>query len=134
MGWGMAIKYAPQNGSILVCDYDGILPEMVKRRPVVVVSSVSEGLCIVVPLSTSPPVHIQPWNLKVVLSEPLPPPYIQMTCWAKCDMVQSVSFERLFLLREGKDNGKRKYISRSVGEENLAAIRSGIWRAVSASR
>ena len=130
----MPIKYAPQNGSILICDFDGMAPEMVKRRPVVVVSSVSEGLCIVVPLSSSPPIHVQPWNLKIVLQQPLPKPYISMTCWAKCDMVQSVSFERLYLFRGEKENGKRQYISRSVSDEMLAAIRSGIWQAVSAIR
>jgi hypothetical protein len=39
----MAIQYAPRNGTILLCDFTGIEPEMVKRRPVVMVSSVSCG-------------------------------------------------------------------------------------------
>lgn len=127
----MAIQYAPQNGSILLCDYDGMVPEMIKRRPVVVVSSVAPHLCMVVPLSTTPPTRSFPWVIKIVLEEPLPAPYLDMTCWVKCDMVSSVSFDRLNLFHAGKDNGKRIYLSRSVSNATLTAIRSGIWQAVS---
>ena len=130
----MAIRYTPQNGSILICDYDGMLPEMVKRRPVVVVSSVAPRLCMVVPLSTTVPRKTTPWTIKIVLDEPLPPPYIDMTCWAKCDMVSSVSFDRLNLFFGGKDAGRRIHLERYVSNATLAAIRSGIWQAVSYTR
>lgn len=130
----MAIQYAPQSGSIILCDYGGIIPEMTKRRPVVVVASVSDNLCMVVPLSTTPPKRVQPWHVKIELEEPLPCPYEEMTCWAKCDMVSSVAFFRLNLLRGGKAYGKRVYLERRISEADLEAIRSAIWQAVSFRR
>ena len=130
----MSIKYTPQNGSILICDYDGIVPEMVKRRPVVVIASVSPRLCMVVPLSTTPPNAPKPWVIQIELDEPLPFPYLSTTCWAKCDMVSSVAFDRLNLFRDGKDAGKRIYLERKVSSATLAAIRSGVWQAISYTR
>ena len=56
----MALKFHPKPGTILVCDFrQGFrAPEMIKRRPVVVVSPRLRNrtdLCTVVPLSTIEP-------------------------------------------------------------------------------
>ena len=107
---------------------------MTKRRPVVVVSSVSDRLCIVVPLSTTPPRHPHPWHVKIDLEESLPEPYTELSCWAKCDMVASVSFSRLNLFRGGKANGKRIYLERKITDTALEVIRAAIWQAISAKR
>jgi uncharacterized protein YifN (PemK superfamily) len=56
----MPLTYHPETGTILICDYNlgggFIEPEMVKRRPVVVISPRfrhRDWLCTVVPLSTT---------------------------------------------------------------------------------
>jgi hypothetical protein len=58
----MPIQEHPATGTILICDFTGMKePEMVKRRPVVVISpkiAVRRGLCTVLGLSTVPP----PWD------------------------------------------------------------------------
>lgn len=121
----MAIQYAPKDGTILICNFDGVLPEMVKRRPVVMVSSVSSGLAIVVPLSTTAPLKIKAWHFFLHLSEPLPKPYNCLDCWAKGDMVSVVAFGRLNFPFSGKDkNGKRIYQTNQISNEDLASIRS----------
>lgn len=95
----MALPYFPKRGEVLVCDFDTGFqpPEMVKKRPVVVVSrkdTHNRRLCTVVPFSTTAPEPVHKWH------HPLP--HVQVpglkaidTMWAKCDMVVTVSFERL---------------------------------------
>jgi uncharacterized protein YifN (PemK superfamily) len=47
--------------------------------------------------------------------------------WVKADMISTVSFARLELVRGPKDfQGKRKYIHQNVGKENLLKIRKCI--------
>ena len=130
----MPIQYAPRNGTILFCDFDGVEPEMSKRRPVVLLSSVSQSLCLVVPLSTTHPQKVMPWHYFFRLPEKLHGNYTDMECWAKCDMVFAASFSRLFLPFKGKDkNGKRIYQLTKISDADLEAIRVGVWRAVSAA-
>jgi len=53
----MSLLYHPKQGAIVICDFKGFVPpEMVKRRPAVIVSPrmrKREGLCTIVPLSTT---------------------------------------------------------------------------------
>lgn len=127
----MPITYAPANGTILICTYSGIKPEMEKKRPVVLLSSIAYRLCLVVPLSTTWPKDIMPWHYFVKLPERLPGNYKDIECWAKCDMVSHASFDRLELLFNGKEkNGKRRYQFTNVGEEALEAIRACVVRAI----
>src|SRR6266446_4683004 len=98
----MALQFAPDAGTVLVCDYDlgraDIVPaEMTKRRPVVVVSPRRRhftGTYLVVPLSTQPPLHpdrthyrLQAGTYYFLSSE--------TDSWAKCEMVGAVSTQRL---------------------------------------
>jgi mRNA interferase MazF len=50
----MSLPYHPKQGTIVICDFKGFVsPEMVKRRPAVIVSPrlrKREGLCTIVPL------------------------------------------------------------------------------------
>lgn len=108
----MTIKYPPNQGEILICDFSGsVEPEICKKRPVIVLTPRFrriQRLLTVIPLSTTAPTSIQRWHLKLHLD--LPAPYESPECWAKCDLIQTVSWDRLSLFRAGKDcYGKRIY-------------------------
>lgn len=96
----MALKFQPKPGMVLICDFRGFEPpEMVKRRPVVVLGSNprNQRLVTVVPLSTSPPQHRQIWHH--LIAGPLQPLSDHRVIWAKCDMVYTISTARLFRVR-----------------------------------
>ena len=99
---------------------------MIKPRPCIIVSPrfrARHGLSTVVPLSTTPPTKIEPWHYLLKLDIPLPPPFSSIEMWAKCDMISAVAFERLSLIRLGKDqHGKRKYLTQVIDKADLAAI------------
>lgn len=108
----MAIQFHPQRGTILICDFTGMRePEMVKRRPVVVISPRLRNrgnLVAIVPLSTTHPGDTYPYHFRLQIEPPLPAPYADQVCWVKGDMVYTVGFYRLFLPQLGKDaSGKR---------------------------
>ena len=124
----MAITFHPKQGSILMCDFsNGFMPpEMVKRRPVIVISPVIQarpGLCTVVCLSTTEPDPVMPYHLSLILPEPLPPNWSANNVWVKGDMVYSVSFKRLDFARLGKDrSGKRLYYRGMLSHDTLQAV------------
>lgn len=126
----MPILYDQKPGTILICDY-GLggfkAPEMIKRRPVVVVSSrkrKSTGLLTVVPLSITAPDPVESHHCEIVLAAPLPG-FAVGTCWAKADMVATVAFARLDLFRTARGpNGQRKYLSFRVSDAQLEEIRA----------
>ncbi|MEK6746405.1 MAG: type II toxin-antitoxin system PemK/MazF family toxin [Pseudomonadota bacterium] len=73
----MPIKLPPYTGMILRCDFSGLKPpEMVKIRPVLVISPRPERLskktCIVVALSTTTPDPIEKYHLRIELPNKLP--------------------------------------------------------------
>lgn len=125
----MTLPYFPHQGEILVCDFDDSAPgaEMVKRRPIVVVSrheTHNRKLCTVVPLSTTAPTPPRGWH------HPLP--HVSITgwkpsgvMWAKCDMLATVSFDRLnkpyIKTRQG-----RNYVTHKLDAADLAAVLTGI--------
>lgn len=84
----MALTFHPKPGVVLVCDFAGyVAPEMIKRRPVVVVSPAHlrrPNLLAVVPLSTTPPDPIAPYHYR--LSGNPVPGSDATEVWAKCDM------------------------------------------------
>lgn len=123
----MAIKFHPDQGTILICDFQGMrTPEMTKRRPVVVVSPKMKdryGLCSVVPLSTTDPRPVKGYHMKLQTKPALPYPYDSDFHWVKADMLYTVAFDRLSVPCDGKDeNGKRTYDQRIVSPDDLAAI------------
>lgn len=125
----MAIERHPKIGTILFCDFNQGFrePEMVKRRPVVVISppiSVRAGLVTVVPLSTSRPAPEMAYHCKITLDPPLPEPWGDQARWIKGDMVCAVGYHRLDLVRMGKDdNGKRLYRTEPLPAEDLKQVR-----------
>ena len=108
----MAIKIHPEQGTIVVCDFEGFVsPEMIKRRPAIVISPrfrSRDRLCTVVPLSTTPPNPISPYHFKLHVIPVLPAPYNAGFHWVKADMVYTVSFQRLNLPFSGKDAAGRR--------------------------
>lgn len=126
----MALKFHPKPGTILICDYAGFkAPEMVKRRPCVVVSPRlrrRDGLCTVVPLSTTPPYPPESYHYQITLDRPLPYPFGAAVMWAKCDMLATVSFDRLALIKIRK----RQYIKPMLSAGDMFRIRICIMRAL----
>lgn len=85
-----------------MCDFDGFIePEMVKKRPVVVIARnrTNSKLVTVVPLSTTEPEVMEPHHYQLP-KNPVPA-YKTRKCWAKCDMVATVSIERMDRLKDG---------------------------------
>jgi len=129
----MEMRYAPLAGQILICNYDTGFrePEMVKERLVVVVSPRlphRDGLCTVVPLSTTPPRSGIRYQCKVALPYSAPPPYEGQFKFAKADMLATVAYRRLTMPYTGRDprSGKRKYLKMVLVPDELAKVRRSV--------
>lgn len=127
----MALRFHPHPGTLLMCNFDTGFrpPEMVKVRPVVVVSPRRRrgpGLYTVVPLSTTPPDPVEPYHHRLDPSS-LPQPIAGRATWAKCDMLYTVSLDRLDRIRVGRHrNGRRIYVDHHLTSEDWQAVRRGI--------
>jgi uncharacterized protein YifN (PemK superfamily) len=124
----MPIPFQPKPRSIVFCDFRGFeAPEMIKRRPVVVLASHKRNsqLVAVVPLSTTEPATIEEHHYQL-LQNPLPGATVPV--WAKCDMVSVVSTARLDLIRleTRRADGKREYLTSKIGQEQFDEIRRGV--------
>lgn len=124
----MGILMHPEPGTILICDFIGLSePEMVKRRPVVVISPRlrrRDNLCTVVPLSTTEPRPIEAYHFKLHTTPVLPKPFDSPFHWVKGDMLYTFSFKRFFLPHNGKNaTGKRQYVICIVDPTDLIKIR-----------
>ena len=131
----MALKYHPKPGAIILCDYTGFkVPEMVKTRPVVVVSPRlrnRDELCTVVPLSTTEPNRKQLYHCEIEMVRPLPAPWVSIKYWVKADMLATVGFHRLSPIRIGQDHeGKRKYLNYVLNAEELQNVRDCVLQAL----
>ena len=105
---------------------------MVKRRPVVVLCpSISwrPGLCTVVGLSTTAPDPVRSYHCKLILNPPLPHPWAA-EMWVKGDMVATVGFHRLDLIRlPGQDESKRRiYRMNPLAADQLKDVRTCVLR------
>jgi uncharacterized protein YifN (PemK superfamily) len=92
------LAFHPDRGAILICHYGPPSafqpPEMLKARPVVVISPRRRlgQIVSVVPLSSAAPVQAEPWHRQLSVGA-YPPARGPM--WAKCDMVAAVALGRL---------------------------------------
>ncbi len=131
----MNLKFHPKPGMVLICDFSTGFqaPEMIKKRPVVVVSPRSRSndkLCTIVPLSTTEPKPIE-LHHHCLDSKSLPGKFADQKTWAKCDMINRVSLKRLDRVYLGKtQNGKRQYISQTILQEDFQAIQRCILQAL----
>lgn len=123
------LQFHPKKGAILMCDFGSGFkaPEMIKCRPVIVISPKLVGrekLCTVVPLSTVKPEPLQGFHHKMSMNS-MPSSLQEKECWAKCDMLYTVSFERLDRIKV-RIEGKRRYIVGETTHEDLVAIQHGV--------
>jgi len=125
----MSLPHHPKVGDVFVCGFPRCfaVPEMIKARPVVVISRElpgRKGLCTVVPLSTTKPEPVQPYNCEVATPN-IPPPFDSATKWAKGDMVYTFSLDRLsrFRLRHRDANGQRMYRTGRLSIDDLLAVK-----------
>lgn len=133
----MGLKYVPSPRTILLCDYSKggfVPPEMVKKRPAIVISPRlphRNNLCAVVPLSTTAPIKELSYVVELELEQPLPHPFDNQTVWVKCDMLATVSLDRLHMFQTKRQaNGRRKYIQPKLATDDFEAIKSGILKAL----
>ncbi|MBR1604653.1 MAG: type II toxin-antitoxin system PemK/MazF family toxin [Alphaproteobacteria bacterium] len=125
------LHYYPNRGEVLLCDYRGFKePEMVKVRPVIVISPRFRSrprLCTVVPLSTTAPDPVESFHMTISFPRLLPEPFNAPFHWIKADMINTVSMDRLSLIRCGRlPNGQRKYYQEKATPEQLAELESKI--------
>lgn len=102
-----------------MCDFEGFVePEMVKRRPVVVIArnKANSRLVTVVPLSTTEPDVMETHHYHLPVN-PVPA-YKTKKCCAKCDMIATVSIDRMDRLKDGWDR-----VVPMISDSDLSAIR-----------
>lgn len=125
----MAIKFHPRVGQILLCDFSvGFKePEMVKsKRPVLVVAPNRADLVTVIALSTREPAPLLPCHYKIPKkSMPQLGRFQEKDTWLKGDMIYTVGFHRLDLIRLNKkdpNTGKRLYYNNKLGREQMKEV------------
>jgi mRNA interferase MazF len=124
----MTVVIHPQPGTIVRVDLnEGFRPpEMVKRRPCIVLSPPLPGrdrLCTIVPLSTSRPSFVHAHHLEISFEPLLPRPYDSSRMWVKADIVLTVAFHRLRLLFSGWEDGQRVYDVRVLSPDVMVQVR-----------
>jgi uncharacterized protein YifN (PemK superfamily) len=130
----MAITFYPSQGTVLMCDFGTGFkpPEMVKKRPVVVVSPRRNNaqLCLVIPLSSVEPIPVEDHHHRLSINS-MPNSLASTESWAKCDMLTVVALSRLDRVADGRGpNGARKYTAKKITDDDLRSIRSGILSAL----
>ncbi|MBX9683919.1 MAG: type II toxin-antitoxin system PemK/MazF family toxin [Hyphomicrobium sp.] len=135
----MPIKEHPPTGTILMCNFNSgfVEPEMVKRRPVVVLSpkiAARPGLCTVVALSTTEPRPALPYHCQIDILPELPAGFKSKGIWVKGDMINAVGLHRLDFIRTGSTaNGKRTYHYQPLSDANIKRIRGCVLAAIGLS-
>jgi len=128
----MAIEFHPRPGQILLCDFSQGFkkPEMVKaNRPVIIITPTFKhrtGLVTVLPLSTVKPEPQMDFHYQLPRNcLPQIGIFQDKDCWVKGDMIYTVSFHRLNLIRLGSRNpttGKRIYFNNRLSRERMSEI------------
>ncbi|MCL1127969.1 type II toxin-antitoxin system PemK/MazF family toxin [Shewanella surugensis] len=144
----MAINYAPKVGEILECDFGTfqldennknkmnnfngrIPPEIVKKRMVVILNGKLNQGCLVVPISSSENSNFIQRGLHISLPHNLfrvTDFYDQRERWAKADLIQMVSRERLYKLKD-----KRYRFDQHLPREEVTKIQRAVIKAISAN-
>jgi uncharacterized protein YifN (PemK superfamily) len=123
----MPLTFHPNAGDIVICDYSTGFqpPEMVKVRPVVVVSPRRRGSQIVtiVPISSAKPSPIEPWHYQLPAGA-YPP--ARGPVWVKADMIAAVSLTRLDRVKVKGQGGQRTYHVFHLTTADMLAIRLAV--------
>lgn len=120
------LPVVPEKGEIVFCDFTPFAsPEMIKRRPCVVVSPLMKGrpsLCTIVPLSTTDPMPPQPYNCLIEIKPLLRKPYDSSKAWVKADMLYTLSMTRLDRPSKFDNFGKRIFYKQFVSKMDMKKI------------
>jgi uncharacterized protein YifN (PemK superfamily) len=143
------INYSPKVGEVLECDfgqfqydqatqspvmdnYDGrIPPEIVKKRMVIVLNGKLNSGCLVVPISSTKNIGLITQGLHVPLDSAnfkVTNFYDRRERWAKTDLIQMVSRQRLYKLM---DNGQR--VDHFLPREVVTQVQLAVLKAINAS-
>lgn len=121
----MALNFYPRAGQIFICDFSGFKePEMVKKRPVIVVSPRlphRSQIVTVVPISLTQPVHDLPFCFRLSRNYH-PSEADDLPSWAKCDMLMNIALNRL----EAFKIGRRQYTYPELTPDDLKSVRHAI--------
>lgn len=122
--------FHPKRGMVPICDFGGFRrPGMTKKRPVLVVGEEGTGrvgTCVVVPLGSVAPDPVMGYHHRLDPTS-LPTGRRRSRSWAKCDMLTTVSCERLDRVLNGRDAlGRRYCVTHRVSRADLAAIQRDI--------
>lgn len=126
----MPIKFQPRVGAVVRCDFRGMIaPEMVKMRDVVVIAKHPHNsqLVTVVPLSASQPTTPAAYHHELP-NDPRPDGDSMRPIWAKCDMIYTVSLERLEMHYTRTRRGGREFQKVALPTRDIAAIRDCVAR------
>ncbi|PHM60929.1 type II toxin-antitoxin system PemK/MazF family toxin [Xenorhabdus ishibashii] len=129
----MGLRYQPRVGSVLMCDFKGlIVPEIVKIRPIIVIARNRQNskLVTVVPISTTEPIPALSHHHEL-LENPIPgKEYVR--CWAKCDMITTVSTGRLDKIKARTWEG-RCYIEPQLSDNEVRLIKNAVLHGIGMS-
>lgn len=121
----MALTFYPRAGQVFMCDFLGFKePEMVKPRPVIVVSPRlphRSHIVALVPISLTEPRHNLPFCYRLSRNyHPQEPDHLP--CWAKADMLLNLGIYRLTSFKIGR----RRYVTPELTPEDLAGVRHAV--------
>lgn len=121
----LALKFHPKAGQVFIAHFNGFKePEMVKTRPVIVVSPklpYRSDIVAIVPISLTPPRHDLPYCYQ--LSKNYHPDEDDtLPCWAKADMLMNVGVYRLSAIKVGR----RKYLYPNLTPEDLQGVKKAV--------
>jgi mRNA interferase MazF len=135
----MPISYHPKQGTIVTVKFEPgfVAPEMVKRRLAIILSppiQTRNGLCTVVPLSTSAPLKEMPYHCKYDIPFEMPIEWGNIQRWVKGDMICTVGWHRIDLLKLKKAaQGKRSYQLTPIPEDDLKRVQSCVLHGIGLS-
>jgi len=121
----MALMFFPRAGQVYMCDFSGFqVPEMVKPRPVIVISPrlpFRSEIVTVVPISTTAPRHDLPFCYRLSKNyHPQEPD--DLPSWAKADMLLNLGLYRLSAFKVGR----RTYDYPTLIPQDLAGVRHAV--------
>ena len=105
---------------------------MVKRRPVILISRYRRfdpGTCTIVPLSKTAPRQIETHHYKMPEGI-LPAEMDNGDSWVKCDMIDTVCYQRLNLVRTKWVNRQWQYFTAVLPSEVMAGIQDCVRHAL----
>lgn len=130
----MPLTFHPDAGAIVICDFTTGFraPEMVKLRPVVIISPRRRRgqLATVVPLSSTQPAPLEPWHFQIP-SGAYPSAHGPM--WAKCDVLATVALDRLDRVKVRDAAGRRTYRVFQLDAAALEAVQDAVKAALGLS-